>query len=90
MHELLKSITYLVKKVFFNFLGANFLSPKSCHQLGKQPVLGPTHGFSASFLGAIRNSICSRKYVISRFISTLNPLFQERHENFYENFLPLI
>ena len=73
-----------------SLLSANFLAPKSGHQLEKQPVLGPTHGFSTSFLGATRNSICSRKYVIWRFISTPTPLFQERHENFYENFLPLI
>ena len=90
MHEPLKNKIYIGKKLFFNFLGANFLIPKSGHQLEKQPVLGPTHGFSTSFLGATRNSICSRKYVIWRFISTPTPLFQERHENFYENFLPLI
>ena len=36
-----------------NFLDANFLVPKSGHQLEKEPVLGPTHGFSTSFLGAL-------------------------------------
>ena len=40
-------------------MGANFLVRESSHQLEKQPVLGPTHGFSTSFLGATRNSICS-------------------------------
>ena len=50
--------------MFFNFLDANFLAPKSGHQLGKQPVFGLTHGFSTSFLDATRNSICSWKYVI--------------------------
>ena len=89
MHEPLKNITYIGKNCFFNFLGANILAPKSGHQLEKQPVLGLTHGFSSSFLGASRNSICSWKYVIWRFISIPSPLFQERHENFYENFLPL-
>ena len=28
-------------KMFFNFLGANFLKPKSFHQREKQSVLGP-------------------------------------------------
>ena len=88
MHEPLKDITYIRKKMFFNFLGANFLVPKSSHQLEKQPVLGPTHGFSTSFLGATHNSICLRKYVIWRFISTPTPIFQERHEDFSENRLP--
>ena len=32
-------ITYLGKKLFFNCLGANFLTPKSSHQREKQPVL---------------------------------------------------
>ena len=43
MHEVLMSLQnriYLGKK-FFNFLGANFLMPKSSHQREKQPVLGP-------------------------------------------------
>ena len=88
MHEPLKDITYIRKKMFFNFLGANFLVPKSSHQLEKQPVLGPTHGFSTSFLGATHNSICLRTYVIWRFISTPTPIFQERHEDFSENYLP--
>ena len=70
-------------------MGVNFLAPKSGHQLEKQPVLGPTHGFSTSFLRATRNSVCPRKYVIC-FISTPTPLFQERQEKFYEDFLPLI
>ena len=90
MHEPLKNKIYIRKKLFFIFLGANFLVPKSGHQLEKQPVLGPTHGFSTSFLGATRNSICSQKYVDWRFISTPSPTFQERPENFYEHFLPLI
>ena len=64
---------YIRKKLFFNFLSANFLVPKSGHQLEKRPVLGPTHGFSTFFLGATHNSICSRKYVIWRFISTTTP-----------------
>ena len=41
-------------------------------------------------------SICARKNVIWRFVCTPNPSpppppppFQERHENFCENFLPL-
>ena len=62
--------------------------PKTVTNLKKQPVLGLTHGFPTSFLGDTRNLICTRKYVIWRFISTPTPLFQERHENFYENFLP--
>ena len=69
-------------------MGANFLAPKSSHQLEKQPELGSTHGFSTFFLGANHNLICSWKYVIWPFISTPTPLFQKRHENFYENFLP--
>ena len=32
--------TYLGKKLFYIFLGANFLMPKSSHQCEKQPVLG--------------------------------------------------
>ena len=72
--------------MFFNFLGPNFLAPKSSQQVGKQPALGATHGFSTSFSGASCNSICSRKYVIC-FICNPTPLFQERHENFYEIFL---
>ena len=30
-HEPLKNITYLEKKMFFIFLGADFLAPKSGH-----------------------------------------------------------
>ena len=90
MQEPLKNITYIGKKLAFNFLGASFLVPKSDYQLEKQPVLRPTHGFSTFILGATRNSICSQKYVMWCFISTPVPLFQERHENFYENFLSLI
>ena len=41
VHEPLKNITNLGKKLFFNFLGADFLAPKSSHRLEKQPVLGP-------------------------------------------------
>ena len=29
------------KKLFFNFLGADFVAPKSSHQHEKQPVSGP-------------------------------------------------
>ena len=35
MRERLKNETYLGKKLFFNFLGANFVSPKSGHQCEK-------------------------------------------------------
>ena len=76
MHEPLKNKIYIRKKLFFIFLGANFLVPKSGHQLEKQPVLGPTHGFFTSFSGATYNSVCSRKYVISHFISTPTPFFK--------------
>ena len=41
MHELLKSRTYLGEKLFFNFLGTDFLAPKSGHRREKRPVLGP-------------------------------------------------
>ena len=74
MHEPLKNITYAGKKLFFNFLGADFLALKSGHRLEKQPVLGLAYGFSTSFLGATRNLIWSRKYVMCRFISTPIPL----------------
>ena len=59
-----KEYNILEKKRFFNFLDANSLVPKSGHQLEKQPALGPTHGFSTSFLGATHNLISSWKYVI--------------------------
>ena len=39
-HEPLKNRTYLGKKLFFNFLGADFLAPKSGHRREEQPVLG--------------------------------------------------
>ena len=39
VHEPLKKRTYLGKKNFFNFLGADFLMPKSQHE--KQHVWGP-------------------------------------------------
>ena len=81
---------YIGKKKFFYFLGTNFLKPKSGHHLETKPVLEPTHGFCTSFLGTTRNSICSRKYVIWRFISIPVLISQERHEGFYENLLPLI
>ena len=32
VHEPLENITYLWKKLFFNFLGTDFLAPKSSHQ----------------------------------------------------------
>ena len=38
MYELLNR-TYLGKKLFFNFLGADFVAPKSGHRREKQPVL---------------------------------------------------
>ena len=41
MHEPLKNI------IFLNFLGANFLAPKSGHQQEKQPLLGPDHCIAA-------------------------------------------
>ena len=41
MHGPFKNRTYLGKKLFFNFLGANFLAPKSSHRHEKQLVLGP-------------------------------------------------
>ena len=41
VHELLKNRTYLGEKLFFNFLGADFLAPKSGHRREKRPVLGP-------------------------------------------------
>ena len=41
MHEPLKNSTYLAQKLFFNFLGFDFLAPKSSHRCEKQPVLGP-------------------------------------------------
>ena len=41
MHEPLKNSTYLAQKLFFNFLGVDFLAPKSSHRCEKQPVLGP-------------------------------------------------
>ena len=88
MHEPLKNITYIGKKKIFKFFAADFLAPKSGHQLEKLPLLGPTHDFSTSTLGATRNSICSRKYVTC-FISTPTR-FQGRHENFYEKYLPAI
>ena len=31
----------LEKKLFFNFLGTDFLAPKSAHGREKQPLLGP-------------------------------------------------
>ena len=40
MHEPLKNKTYLGKKLFFNFFGANFVTPKSSPRHEKQPVLG--------------------------------------------------
>ena len=47
--------------------------------------------FISYSLGATRNSICSRKNIIRHFVFTPTLLpFQERHENIYENFLPLI
>ena len=42
----LKNRTYLEKKLFFNFLGANFLTPKSGHRREKQPVLRPGQFFA--------------------------------------------
>ena len=41
MLEPLKNRTNLRKKLFFKFLGANFVAPKSLHRREKQSVLGP-------------------------------------------------
>ena len=41
MHEPSRNITYFGKKLFFNFLGVEFLAPKGGHWNEKQPVLGP-------------------------------------------------
>ena len=38
--ESLKKRTFLGKKMFFNFLGANFLVPKSGHRCERQSVFG--------------------------------------------------
>ena len=43
--EPLKNRTYLRKKLFFNFLGADFLAPKTGHRREKQPVLEPVCTF---------------------------------------------
>ena len=43
MHEPLKNRTYFGKKMFLNFLGANFLAPESGQRYEKQPLLGPSH-----------------------------------------------
>ena len=40
MHEPLKHRTYLGKKLFFNFFGADFFAPKSSQRREKQPALG--------------------------------------------------
>ena len=55
MHEPLKSRTYLGKKLFFHFLGADFLVPKSSHRPEKQPVLG-----LAQEAGASGNNIAAK------------------------------
>ena len=39
--EPLENRTYLGKKLFYNFLGSNFVTPKSGHQRERQPVLAP-------------------------------------------------
>ena len=41
MHEPLKNRTYLGIKLFFNFMGADFLAPKSGHRCEKHTALGP-------------------------------------------------
>ena len=41
MHKPLKNRTYLGKKMFLNFFGADFVASKSGHQHEKQPLLGP-------------------------------------------------
>ena len=43
VHEPLKYRTYLGTKLFFNFLGADFLVAKGGHRREKQPVLGPAY-----------------------------------------------
>ena len=75
-----------MKKLFFNFWGVNFRALESGHQLEKQPVLGPTHGFSTSFLVATRNSICSWRYVIWNFISTPTSFFKNAMKIFMKIF----
>ena len=64
MHESLKNRTYLGKKQFFNFLGADFVAPKSGHQREKQPVLGPAynqfgiyHSFYVSLLEPCQSNL---------------------------------
>ena len=54
----------MLGKKSFNFLVADLFAPKSGDRLEKQPVLGLTHGFFTSFLGATHSSIRSWKYVI--------------------------
>ena len=46
MHEPLKNITYLRKKLLFNFLGADFLTSKGGQRHEKQPLLGPAGIFN--------------------------------------------
>ena len=45
MHEPLKNRTFLGKNLTFDFLGADYLAPKSAHRREKQPVLGPASVF---------------------------------------------
>ena len=41
MHEPLKNRIYIGKKFSFNFLGSDFVAPKSGHRREKQTVLEP-------------------------------------------------
>ena len=50
MHESLKNKTFW-KKLFFNFLGADFPALKSGHRREKQPVLGPVCIFNIAAFG---------------------------------------
>ena len=59
----------LEKKLFFNFLGNDFLAPKSAHGREKQPLLGPA---------------CSRKKAV-RILGSTRPLVLQKNncsENF--------
>ena len=41
MHKHLKNRTYIGKKLFFDFLGTDFVAPKSGQRREKHPVLWP-------------------------------------------------
>ena len=58
----------------FNFLGADFLAPKSSHRREKQPVLGPERAFPV-----VHENISPRPYCSSQpipllyFTGSINP-----------------